>query len=105
MCKANGRSCSSLRTRISGHDHDHVTEISFTAVVIRQRAMVHDLKQQVENLRMRFLDLIKQQYAVRLFGDGLCQQPTLVETDIARRRADESRYGMPLHVLGHIEAY
>ena len=66
--------------------------------------MVHDLQQQVEDIRMGLLDLIQQQHAVRMLGDRLGEQAALVEADIARRRADQARDGMPLHVLGHVEA-
>ncbi|MDT4871545.1 hypothetical protein FQZ97_1066780 [compost metagenome] len=66
--------------------------------------MVHDLQQQVEDFRMGLLDLVQEQHAVRHLGDGLGQQATLIEPDIARRRTDQTRDGMPLHVLGHVEA-
>ena len=53
---------------------------------------------------MRFLDFVEQDHGVRVFGDRIGEQSTLVEADITRRGADQSRYGVPLHVLGHIEA-
>ena len=67
--------------------------------------MIHHLQQDVEDVRMRLLDLVEQQHRVRLLGDGLGQQPALIEADIARRRADQTRHGVPLHVLGHVEAH
>ena len=91
-------------TRVGGHDDDHVAEVRLAPVVVGQRTVIHDLQQQVEDFRMRLLDFIEQQYAVRLLGDGLGQQPPLIETDIARRCTDQTRYGMALHVLGHVEA-
>ncbi len=39
-----------------------------------------------------------------LLGDRLGQQTTLVIADIARRCADQPRYRVPFHVLGHVEA-
>ena len=53
---------------------------------------------------MRLLDLVEQQHAVRMLGDGLGEQAALVEADVARRRADQARHRVPLHVLGHVEA-
>src|SRR5471032_1340606 len=53
---------------------------------------------------MRFFDFIEQQYGVRLLGDRFGQQAALVETNVARRRADQARHGVTLHVLGHVEA-
>ena len=35
---------------------------------------------------------------------GLGELAALVEADVARRRADQPRHRMPLHVLGHVEA-
>ena len=35
---------------------------------------------------------------------GFGQQAALVEADVARRRADQARHRVPLHVLGHVEA-
>ena len=94
-----GRPC------VGGHDEHHVAEIGLASVVVGQRAVIHHLQQDVEDVRMRLLDLVEQQHRVRLLGDGLGQQPALIEADIARRRADQTRHGVPLHVLGHVEAH
>ena len=67
--------------------------------------MIHDLQQQVEDLRVRLLDLVEQQHAVRVLADGFRQQTALIEPDVARRRADQARHGVPLHVLRHVEAH
>ena len=93
-----------LRAGIGGHDDDDVPEVRLAAVVVRQRAVVHHLQQQVEDIRMSLLDLIEQQHAVRVLGDRLREQSSLVEPDIARRRADEARHGVALHVFRHVEA-
>ena len=82
-----------------------MAEIGLAAVVVGQRAVIHDLQQQVEHIRMRLLDFIEQQHAVRMLVDRLGQQAALIETDIARRRADQARHRMPLHVFGHVEAH
>ena len=81
-----------------------MAEVRLAAVVVGQRAVVHHLQQQVEDIRVRLLDLIEQQHAVRMLGDRFGQQSALVEADIARRRADEARDGVPLHVFRHVEA-
>jgi hypothetical protein len=67
--------------------------------------MVHHLQQDVENVRVGLLDLVQQQHRVRLLGDGLGQQAALVEADVARRRTDQARHGVTLHVLRHVEAH
>ena len=93
-----------LRAGVGGHHDDHVAEVRLAAVVVGERAVVHHLQQQVEHVRMRLLDLIEQQHAMRMLGDGLGEQAALVEADVARRRADQARHGVALHVLGHVEA-
>ena len=89
---------------IGGHDDHHVAEVRLASVVVGQRAMIHDLQQDVVDVGMRLLDLVEQEYAVRLLGDRLGQLPSLVETDIARWRANQPRHGVTLHVFGHVEA-
>ena len=103
--EADRRAAHFLRPGVGRHDDDHVAEIGLAAVVVGQRAVVHDLQQQVEHIRMRLLDLIEQQHAVRVLGDRLGQQPALVEAHVAGRRADQARHRVALHVLGHVEAH
>ena len=93
-----------FRTRIGRHDQNHIAEIGLAPVVVGQRAVIHHLQQQIENLGVRLLDLVEQYHAVRMLGHCIGQQAALIETDIARRRTDQPRYGMTLHVLGHIES-
>ena len=53
---------------------------------------------------MGLLDLIQQQHAVGVLIDPVGQKAALVEPDIARRRADEPRDGMALHIFRHVKA-
>ena len=89
---------------IGGHDQDDVAEVDLLAVVVGELAVVHDLQQDVEQVRMRLLDLVEQQHAVRMLVDAVGQQAALVEADIAGRRADQPRDGVALHVFRHVEA-
>ena len=102
--EADGRAVHLERAGIGGHDDDHVAEIRLAAVVVGERAVVHDLQQQVEHVRVRLLDFVEQQHAMRMLGDRLGQQTALVETHVPRRRADQARHRVALHVLGHVEA-
>ena len=43
-------------------------------------------------------------HAVRMLGHRFGELAALVEADVARRRADQARHRVPLHVLGHVEA-
>jgi hypothetical protein len=92
------------RPRVGGHDQDHVAEIDLLADGVRQRAVVHDLQQDVEHVGVRLLDLVEQDDAVRVLVDLIGQQPPLVVADVARRRADQPADRVPLHVLRHVEA-
>ncbi len=67
-------------------------------------AVIHHLQQDVEQVRMRLLDLVEQQHAMRLLVDRVGQQPALVVADIARRRADQAADRVALHIFRHVEA-
>ena len=73
--KADGRLVHGLGARVRGHDDQDVAEVGLAAVVVRQRAMVHDLQQHVEDVRVRLLDFVEQQHRVRLLRDGFGQRP------------------------------
>ena len=90
-------------TGVRGHDDDHVPEIHLLAVVVRQLPVVHHLEEDVEQVRMRLLDLVEQEHAMRMLVHPVGQQPALVEPDIAGRRADKAADGVALHILGHVE--
>ena len=92
------------RTGVGSHDEDYIAEIDLLAVVIRQLPVIHHLQQDVEEIRVRLLDLVKKQNAMRMLIDAVRQQTALIEPYIARRCANETRYRVALHVLGHIEA-
>ena len=64
--------------------------------------MVHDLQQDVVDIRMSLLDFVEQDDAVRVGANGIDQQPALFEADVPRRRADQPRDGVLLHVLAHV---
>ena len=72
--------------------------------MVGQRAVVHHLQQDVEHVRMRLLDLVEQQHAMRVLVHAVGQKAALIEPDIARRRADQSRNRVFLHVFRHVEA-
>src|SRR6516225_5558953 len=77
---------------------------SMLAAVVGQLAVIHDLQEHIEHVRMRLLDFVKEQHAVRMLVDAVGEQPALVEADIAGRRADQPRHGVALHIFRHVEA-
>src|SRR5947209_6015558 len=53
---------------------------------------------------MRLLDLIQDEHRMRGPHDRLCQEATLIITDISRRGSDETRDGVRFGILAHIKA-
>ena len=74
-------------------------------MAVRQAAVVEDLQQDVEHLRVRLLDLVEEDDRVGPPPHGLGELSTLLVADVAGRGADEARDGVPLLVLGHVEAH
>ena len=102
--EANGLLAHFPGSGIGGHHQNHISEICLFPVVVSQGGMIHDLQQDVEQIRMRFFDLIEQQDAVGMFADPVGEQSALVKTDIAGGSADQPRHGMLFHVLTHVKA-
>ena len=92
------------RTEVRGH-HDHrVLEVHGAALAVGHAAVVEHLQQHVEHVRMRLLDLVEQDHAIRLATHGLGQIAALLVADVARRRADQARDRVLLHELAHVDA-
>ena len=67
-------------------------------------AVLKDLQEQVEDVRMSLLDLVQEDDGVGTALDALGELTALLVTDVARRRADELGDGVLLHKLRHVEA-
>ena len=92
-----------LCTEVRGQDDDGVLEVHGLALAVGDSTVIEDLQEDVEDIRMRLLDLIEEYDRVWLSADSLGQLTTLLIADVARCRTDQSRYGVLLHVLGHID--
>ena len=93
-----------VRAEVRGH-HDHrVLEVDRAALAVGQAAVVEHLQQRVEHVRVRLLDLVEQDHRVGLAAHLLGELAALVVADVARRRADQARDRVLLHVLGHVDA-
>ena len=90
------------RAEVAGHDDDGVLEIHRAALAVREPAVVEHLQQHVEHVVMRLLDFVEQHHRVRLAAHGLAELPAFLVADVARRRADEPRDGVLLHVFAHV---
>ena len=92
-----------LGADVGGHDDDRVAEVDLAALGVGQVAVLQDLQQDVEDLRVRLLDLVEQDHGVGLAADRLGQLAALFVADVAGRRADQRRHVVPLHELGHVD--
>ena len=81
-----------------------VGEVDRAALAVGQATVVHELQQHVEHVRVRLLDLVEQHHRVRPAAHRLGELAALVVADVARRRADEARHRVLLHVLAHVDA-
>ncbi len=62
--------------------------VRFASVVIGQRTVVHHLQQNIEHVRMRFLDFVQQQHRMWMLDDRISQQTALIKTNVSRRRTN-----------------
>ena len=83
---------------------DGVLEAHGATLAVGQAPVVEDLEQDVEDVRVRLLDLVEQDHLVRPAADGLGQLAALLVADVAGRRADEAADRVLLHVLAHVDA-
>ena len=67
-------------------------------------AVFEHLQQDVEDVRVRLLDLVEQHDGVRVPLHLLGELAALFVADVSGRRADQLRHRVLLHVLGHVEA-
>lgn len=62
-----------LRTGVRGHNDDRVLEADNAALRVGQTAVIQNLQQRIEYIRMRLLDLVEQNDRVRTAADLLGQ--------------------------------
>jgi len=91
-----------LGSRIRRHHEDDVPE-SALGRCCRSGSVVHDLPAQVEHVRVSLLDFIEQQHAMGVLGNGPPSAVSPWSNPHTRRRADQARDRVPLHVLRHVE--
>ena len=104
LLEADGLALGLLNPCVGGHHQDHIAKICLAPVVVRQGTVVHHLQQQVEDIRVRLLDLVKQHDGVRMLEDGVGQQPSLLESHVTGRSPDQPGHGMAFHVFRHVKS-
>ena len=94
-----------VRAEVRGHDDHGVAEVDRAALAVGEAAVVQDLQQHVEHVRVRLLDFVEQQHRIRPAAHGLGQITAFLVANVARRRADQARDRMLLHELRHVDAH
>ena len=98
-----------VRLQVAGadvrrHDDDRVLEIDDAAFAVGEATIVHHLQKNVEDVGMRFFDFVEEHDRIRTAANLLGELSAFFVADVARRRADQARDRMLLHVLGHVDA-
>mmetsp|Transcript_55110 Transcript_55110/g.162014 ORF Transcript_55110/g.162014 Transcript_55110/m.162014 type:complete len:251 (-) Transcript_55110:1986-2738(-) len=79
-----------LCAQVRRHEHDAVLAVDHVALGVRDAAVVEQLEEDVEHLRVRLLHLVEEHDAVGVAAQGLRELAAGVMADVARRRTDES---------------
>ena len=73
-----------------------------TTLTVSQAAFVQNLQQDVEDVWMCFLNLIKEQDRVWTTTNSLGKLAALIVAHVSWRSTNQFSYGVTLHVLGHV---
>ncbi len=92
------------RADVRRHDQDRVLEVDAIAKAVREVAVFEHLQQDIEDVGMRLLDFVEQHDRIRVALHLLGELTALFVADVSRRRANQLRHRVLLHVFGHVEA-
>ena len=94
-----------LGAEVGRQNNDGIFKIHRSALGIRDAAIVQNLQQNVEHIRMGLFHLIKQNNRIRFSADRLRQLAALLIADIPGCRTDQPGNTVLLHVLRHVDPY
>ena len=92
-----------LTTQVGGHDDQCVAKIHRATLTIRQAAIIQQLQQHIEYIRVSLLDFIEQNHAVRAAAHRFGQLAAFLVADVPRRRSNQTADGVFLLVFAHID--
>ena len=92
-----------LAAEVRGQNDDRVLKVYGPALRVRDPAVVEDLKQDVEYIRMCLFNFVKQNDGIRTATHSLGQLTAFLIAHVSGRRANETRHGELLHVLRHVD--
>src|SRR5699024_3655608 len=90
--------------KIRGQNDNRIAEIDGAALAIGQAAIVKHLQQDIEDIRVGFLNFIEKHQRVRTTTHCLGELTASLVSDISRRRTDKTCNRVLLAVLRHIDA-
>ena len=91
--------------KVGGHDDQCILEVYRPPLPVCQASVFQDLKQQIEDLRVGFLDLVEQDHRIGSSLDGLGQESPLLVAHVAWRRANQPRHRVLFHELRHVQTH
>ncbi len=94
-----------LAAEVAGHNNHRVAEVHRAALTVGQTAIIQQLQQGIEDLRVGFFDLVKQHHAVGAAADRFGQLAAFFKPNITGRRAEEPADGVFLLIFGHINPH
>jgi hypothetical protein len=104
-CFVNAAVCIILGSDVRRHNDEGIFEIHDPALRIGDMAVVKDLEQDIEYIRMGFFNFVEQHHGIRPAPYCFGKLSAFIVADISRRRAHEPRYREFFHVLGHVDAH
>ena len=81
-----------------------VFKVNLTAVCIGDAAIIQNLEQDIQDIRVRLFDLVEQDDRVRTAANLFGQLTGLIIANVSRRRTDQAGNRVFLHVFGHVKA-
>ena len=91
--------------QVTGHDNQRILKVHAAALAIGQAAIVQNLQQHIEDVRMGLFDFVQQDDAVGVTAYSLSQLTALVIAHIAWRGTNQTGHGVLLHIFTHIDAH
>src|SRR5712691_3393653 len=92
------------RAKVRRHDQNRILEVDNAALAVGEPPVVHDLEQNIENVRMRLFDFVEKHHRIRMSANLLGELASFFVSNVARRCTDEARHRVLLHIFGHVDA-
>ena len=92
-----------VRAEVTCHDDDCVLKVHRAALAVGHTAVIQHLKQDVENVRVRFFNFIQKNDAVGLAAHRFGQIAPFFVANVSRRRTDQTSDRVLFHKFTHVD--